>query len=308
MTRLSIPLALLLAAPASAQAPAPFVVVGSGQSFETLQEAVAALQGGDGTIRIAAGTYDDCAVVESGSVAFVAGTSGEVIFDGGVCENKATLVLRGRSARVEGLTFTHTEVDDGNGAGIRLTTGDLVVVGSKFIDAQSGILSGIDPSGTISIDRSTFSGLGKDPTGNGAHSIYIGDYGAVKVTNSRFERGTGGHYLKSRAARIDATGNSFDDSQGRNTNYMIDLPNGAIGRIAGNMFVNGLDKDNYGTMIAVAAEERIHSSAGLIIEHNRAGLAPGFPQWTAFVGNWSKDALVIRDNEIARRMTMLADR
>ena len=74
--RLALPLALLLAGPASAQAPAPFVVAGSGQSFETLQEAVSALEGGDGTIRIAAGTYEDCAVVEAGSVAFVAGTPG----------------------------------------------------------------------------------------------------------------------------------------------------------------------------------------------------------------------------------------
>jgi hypothetical protein len=308
MMRYALPLALLLAGPASAQAPGSFVVVGSGESFETLQEAVTALGGGDGTIRIAAGTYEDCAVVEGGNVAFVAGTPGEVVFDGGVCEEKATLVLRGRSARVEGLTFTHTDVADGNGAGIRIEKGDLVVIGSKFVDAQSGILSAADPSSTISIDRSTFSGLGKDPTGNGAHSIYVGDYGGVKVTNSRFERGTGGHYLKSRAPKVEAIGNSFDDSQGSDTNYMIDLPHGATGRIAGNLFVNGRDKGNYGTMIAVAAEGRLRSSAGLAIEHNRAWLAPNFPHWTAFVGNWSRDAVIIRNNELARRMTAIARR
>jgi hypothetical protein len=284
------------------------VVVGSGESFETLQEAVAGLQGGDGTIRIAAGTYEDCAVVESGRVAFVAGTPGEVIFDGGVCEDKATLVLRGRSARVEGLTFTRTSVDDGNGAGIRLTKGNLVVVDSKFIDAQTGILSGDDPSSTISIHRSTFSGLGKFPDEHGVHSVYVGGYGSLKVTNSRFERGKSGHYVKSRAARIEVIGNSFDDSGGSNTDYMIDLSNGATGRIAGNSFVNGADKDNYGTMIAIAAEGALRSSAGLTIENNRAWLAPNFPQWTAFVGNWSRDPLVIRDNELGSRMIMVAQR
>lgn len=308
LMRFTIPLALFLAGPASAQAPAPFVVVGSSQSFETLQEAVTALDGGDGTIRIAAGTYEDCAVVESGRVAFIAGTPGEVVFDGGVCENKATLVLRGRSARVEGLTFTNTFIEHGNGAGIRIEKGDLIVVSSKFVDAQCGILSAIDPKSRISIDRSTFSGLGKDPDGRGAHSLYVGGYGALKVTNSRFERGTGGHYLKSRAPLIEATGNSFDDSRGRDTNYMIDLPNGATGRIAGNSFVNGRDKDNYTTMIAVAGEERLRSSAGLTIEHNKAWLVPGFPQWTAFVGNWSRDALIIRNNDLGRRMTVIAER
>jgi hypothetical protein len=136
-------------------------------------------------------------------------------------------VLRGRSARVEGLVFTHVRVADGNGAGIRIEQGDLVVAYARFADGQCGILSANDPSGTIRIDRSTFSGLGKHPDGDGAHSLYIGNYGSLAVTRTRFERGTGGHYLKSRAAGIEVTGSSFDDSAGRTTNYMIDLPNGA---------------------------------------------------------------------------------
>ena len=49
------------------------------------------------------------------------------MFDGGACEGKATLVLRGRSARVDGLVFTHVRVADGNGAGIRIEQGDLEV-------------------------------------------------------------------------------------------------------------------------------------------------------------------------------------
>jgi hypothetical protein len=306
--RFLIPLMLLLAAPASAQAPASFVVVGSGESFERLQLAVDALRGGDGTIRIAAGTYQDCAVVKAGRVAFVAATPGEAIFDGGVCEGKATLVLRGRSARVEGLTFTNTFVKDGNGAGIRIEKGDLFVFNSKFFDAQCGILSAIDPTGTISIDRSTFSGLGKFPDEHGVHSVYIGGYGALKVTNSRFERGRSGHYLKSRAPRIEAIGNSFDDSLGRHTDYMIDLSHGAMGRIAGNVFVNGLGKENRSTMIAVAAEGARHSSAGLRIEKNRAWLVPGFPGRTAFVGNWSGDTLVVEGNELGNGVMLLARR
>ena len=95
-------------------------------------------------------------------------------------------------------------------------------------------------------------------------------YGALRVTNSRFERGTGGHYLKSRAPRIEVLDNSFDDSQGRDTNYMIDLPEGAVGRIAGNTFVQGIGKENYGTLIAVHAEEGDNPSAGLVIEDNDA--------------------------------------
>ena len=131
-----------------------------------------------------------------------------------MCEGKAALVLRGRSARVEGLTFTNMRVADGNGAGIRIEQGDLAVSETMFVDGQCGILSANDPNSRITIDRSTFSGLGRHPDGNGAHALYIGDYGSLRVTNSRFERGTGGHYLKSRAPRIEVLDSSFDDSAG----------------------------------------------------------------------------------------------
>ncbi len=291
---------LIVATPLGAQRVAdPFTIAETGESFRRLQDAVSAIGGGSGTIRIAPGRYRDCAVQESGSVAFVAVEPGTAVFDAAICEDKATLVLRGRSARVEGLTFTHMEVEDGNGAGIRIEQGDLIVSETLFIDGQSGILSAVDPGGTIRIDRSTFSGLGRHPDGNGAHSLYVGHFGALIVTRTRFERGTGGHYLKSRAPRIEITDSSFDDSNGRTTNYLVDLPEGASGRIAGNIFVNGTGKENYGAMIAVAAEERANSSAGLTIEGNDVSVAPGFRWQTNFVADWSGDALILRNNRIA---------
>jgi hypothetical protein len=277
---------------------APFAVIGSGKSFERLQDAVNALEGGDGTIRIAPGRYRDCAVVEAGRVTFTARAAGTVTFEKQVCEGKATLVLRGRAARVEGIGFTGTSVPDGNGAGIRIERGDLQVVSCRFADAQTGILSADDPQSAISIDRSTFSGLGKHPDPWGVHSVYIGVYGSLTVTNSRFERGRSGHYLKSRSPRIHVTGSSFDDSRGRDTNYMIDLSWGASGRISGNLFVSGLEKDNFSTMIAVAAEGRRHSSAGLVVERNRAWLVPGFRWPTSFVGDWSGGGPAVRDNDL----------
>lgn len=290
----------LLAQPAQ-----PFTVIETGQGFSSLQDAVGAIGGGQGTIRIAPGRYGECAVQEAGRVAFIAATPGTAIFDGGICEDKAVLVLRGRAARVEGLVFTHMRVGDGNGAGIRIEHGDLEVVQAMFVDGQCGVISAIDPHGTIRIDHSTFSRLGKEPDGSGAHSIYIGHYGALSVTNSRFERGTGGHYLKSRSPRIEALNNSFDDSQGRDTNYMIDLPEGAVGRIAGNTFLQGNGKENYSTLIAVHAEAGHNPSAGLVIEDNVASVAPGFRWSSALVGDWSGEALLIRNNRLGERITLL---
>ncbi|WP_141243832.1 right-handed parallel beta-helix repeat-containing protein [Sphingomonas lenta] len=297
MRRLAL-LAVLFAGPAPTQAPgAPFTVAETGRSYRQLQEAVDAIGDGAGTIRIAPGVHRDCAVQERGTVSFVAAQPGAVVFDRMVCESKAALVLRGRGARVDGIVFRNLEVADGNGAGIRIEKGNLDVANSMFLDSQSGILSANDPAGRISIDHSTFAGLGKDPTGNGAHGMYIGDYGSLRVTNSRFERGTGGHYLKNRAARVEILNNSFDDTRGRTTNYMIDLSNGATGRIAGNEFVQGREKDNYSTMIAVSPEGVQNSSEGLVVENNGARLAPGAER-TTFLGAWSNEPMVIRGNRL----------
>jgi hypothetical protein len=299
---------LAAAAPLLAQPGGPFTIVETGESFSRLDEAVEAIGGGAGTIRIAPGRYRDCAVQEGGRIAFVAERPGTAIFDAGMCEGKAILVLRGRSARIEGLVFTHMRVADGNGAGIRLEEGDLTVSETLFIDGQCGILTAIDPEGSISIDRSTFSGLGQHPADDGVHSLYVGRYGSLRVTNSRFERGTSGHYVKSRAARAEILANSFDDSAGSNTNYMVDLSNGAVGRIAGNVFVQGMGKENYTTMIAVSAEGADNSSEGLVIEDNDVSLAPGFRWPTAFVGDWSGDRLVVRNNRLRPGITLFERR
>ena len=295
--RLSLLLAGL-AVSASAQGAGPYTVVETGRSYARLSEAVDAVGDGSATIRIASGVHHDCAVQERGRIRFVAAEPGRAVFDRTTCEDKAALVLRGRGARVEGIVFRHLEVGDGNGAGIRLEKGDLDVANCMFLDSQSGILSAQDPASRVTVDRSTFSGLGKDPTGNGAHGIYIGEFASLRVTNSRFERGTGGHYLKSRAPRIEVLDSSFDDTGGRTTNYAIDLSNGASGRIAGNEFVIGRDKENYSTVVTVAPEGVRNGSDGLVVENNGVRLAPGVPFKTTFVGAWTGEAVTVRNNRL----------
>lgn len=285
---------------ASAQAAAPYTVVETGQRFPRLQEAVQAIGGGTGTIRIANGRHADCAVQQAGSITYQAETAGRAVFDGVACEGKGVLVLRGDNARVEGLVFTNIKVDDFNGVGIRIELGNLEVSQSWFKDSQQGILGGIDHKSSIRIDKSTFTRLGTcEGPGGCAHSVYIGDYGSVSITRSRFEQGRGGHYAKSRSRAVEIVGNSFDDSAGRGTNYMIDLPGGASGRIAGNWFVQGQDKENWSAFITVAPEGRQYSSAGLVIEGNDARFAPGVSRSTTFVANWTDDPVQIGANRLA---------
>lgn len=285
---------------ASAQNFTPYTVVETGQRFARLQEAVQAIGGGTGTIRIANGRHADCAVQGAGSITYQAETPGQAIFDGVACEGKGVLVLRGDNARVEGLVFANIRVDDFNGVGIRIELGNLEVSQSWFRDSQQGILGGIDTKSRISIDKSTFTRLGTcEGPGGCAHSVYIGDYGSVSITRSRFEQGRGGHYAKSRSRSVEIVGNSFDDSGGRGTNYMIDLPGGASGRIANNWFVQGQDKENWSAFITVAPEGRQYSSAGLVIEDNDARFAPGVSRTSTFVANWTDDPVQIGANRLA---------
>lgn len=308
MTKRIALIALLAAAPASAQsigpAAEPRFTIEGGQSFFTLQEAVREIADGRGTIRIAPGRYEECITQDGGEIAYVAEQPGAAIFDTVTCEGKAAFVLRGRAAIVDGLVFQNMQVPDRNGAGIRLEQGELTVRESLFRNSESGILGANDQSGAIRIERSTFSGLGRcDEDYDCAHSIYINGAGPVSVVASRFERGRGGHYVKSRAPGIEVSDSSFDDSQGRATNYMIDLPWGANGAILRNVFVQGQDKENYSAFIALAGEGDENSPSRLAVTGNTASLVPGLTRRTVFLADWSGSPVRLDANRLGAQIT-----
>jgi len=291
----------LLVPPVAAQNAAPFQNAETGRNYRSLQQAVDSIADDEGSIIIAPGTYRQCAIQTAGVVAFRASVPGQVTFDAVTCEGKAALVLRGQAATIDGIIFQNMRVPDANGAGIRLEKGNLTVTRAIFRNSEQGILTAEDRSGAINIDQSTFSGLGRCDRGlSCAHSIYIGGYGSLTVTNSRFERGNGGHYVKSRAARVLINDNAFDDTRGRETNYMIDLPNGAVGSISRNMFVQGASKENYSAFITVAPEGRQQSSVGLSISANEASIAPGVDRQTTFLADWSGDRIALGGNRLGR--------
>lgn len=287
----------LFAVPAFAQSSAPFTV--NGQGFATLQDAVSSIRMGTATILIAPGTYRQCAVQAGGRITFKAIKPGTAIFEKQACEDKAALVLRGQGSVVDGLVFRGYRVSDGNGAGIRTEMGDLTVTNAMFLDSQEGILGGEPTGQKILIDHSTFAGLGQcDESPGCSHSIYLANKGGVTITNSRFERGTGGHYVKLRVPTVSITDNSFDDTAGRKTNYMIDLPEGATGLIARNTFVQGRNKENHTGLIVVAAEAKTYRSTGLRVEGNDARLSPGDGSSPAFLADYSHDKLALGTNRL----------
>ncbi len=302
--RAAVPLLIALAVPApgpaiAAEPSAPFTIAETGQGFGDLQEAVSSIRMGTGTILIKPGVYRQCAVQQGGRITFKAVQPGTAIFEKEACEDKAALVLRGQGSTVDGLVFRGYSVSDGNGAGIRTEMGDLTVTNSMFLDSQEGILGGEPTNQRIVIDHSTFSGLGQcDQTVNCSHAIYLANRGSVTVTHSRFEKGTGGHYVKLRVPRATITDNSFDDTGGRKTNYMIDLSEGGTGAIERNVFVQGQGKENGSALIVIAAEAKTFSATGLVIADNDARMAPGAPGNPAFVADFTHQRLAIGANRL----------
>lgn len=293
-------IALALAASAAAQdARAPFTIAATGQGFATIDAAVQSVRDGEATILIAPGVYRQCTVQAGGRITFKAVQPGTAIFEGTACEDKAAFVLRGRGSVVDGLVFRGIRVADGNGAGIRTEIGDLTVTNAMFLDSQEGILGGHPSAQKIIIDRSSFAGLGQcDESPSCSHAIYLVNQGSVTITRSRFERGTGGHYVKLRTPSVSITDNSFDDSAGAKTNYMIDLPEGATGTIARNTFVQGRNKENWTGFVVIAAEAKTYPSAGLRIDGNDASLAPGETRSPAFVADYSRERLAVGSNRL----------
>ncbi len=298
--------ATALAVPAAAQGSDPFTVEETGKSYRTLQAAVDAISA-KGTILIAPGRYSGCAIQEKGVVTYKARQTGTAIFDGGVCEDKATLVLRGRGALVDGLTFTNISVADRNGAGIRQERGDLVVLNSRFERSETSILTTDDHLLKTTVDRSQFSQLGRCSS-TCSHSIYIGQIDRFQLTRSTFEQGFGGHYVKSRAREVLISENRIDDSQGRGTSYLIDLSEGAVGEVSRNILIKGRAADNRCCMITVAPEGGKNPSEGLKIIGNDASLGQGALYSTSFVSNWSGETLAIADNKVGSRVTTLQNR
>lgn len=293
--------ALLCSASALAQNATPFKNAQTGRSYKSLQAAVDSIGTGQGTIVIAPGTYRQCAVQKSGVIAFRAVIPGQSILDGKICDKKAALVLRGQATRIDGVVFQNMRTPDSDGAGIWLEKGNLTVTRAVFRNSHQGIAALDDKAGDIRIVQSSFSGLGN--CGKGlpcTHSIDIGGYKSLNITKSRFERGNGGDYVKSRASAVTINDNAFDDSRGRDTAYMINLSVGATGRIARNIFVHSSYGDMRRAFIAVAPDRRTQSSEGLSISANEATLAQGDDKTAVFLADWSGDGVALGGNRLGR--------
>jgi hypothetical protein len=227
--------------------------------------AVAASQDGD-IIYVQAGTYaNDGATNTKISIVGVGGLAHFI---------STTPPSNGKGIFVTNtdVTFDHVElsdatVGDGNGAGIRYHAGHLTITNSYIHDNQDGILGDAAAAGVIDVEASEFAHNG---SGDGStHNIYVGAIASFTINNSYIHDAVVGHEIKSRAVTTTVTNDRIFDDSGT-ASYSIDLPNGGIGVVSGNVIQQGVNSQNsrilnYGEEGSLIANSSLQVDANTVI-------------------------------------------
>lgn len=240
------------------------LTVGLGEQFSTLNAAVNAASAGD-TILVNAGTYvDDFTTTRVSLTIQSVGGMANFVANSAPSNGKAIMTVDA-DLSINGLGFFNAAVPDGNGAGIRYEGGNLSINNSLFQGNQDGLLAAPDPTGTISINHSEFTGSG---TGTGqTHNIYVNDVAQLTIKNSYFTDESVGHDIKSRAQNTTIQDNRITDGPNGTASYEIDLPNAGNATITGNVIEKGQGAQN-NSFISYGEEGVPYSSNSLAISNN----------------------------------------
>ena len=229
---------------AQPSADAPHVIrVGPGRAIRRIADA-ARLAPEGGVVEIDPGDYvaDTVAWQRSSLTIRGLGDRVRIIAAGSNAEEKGIWVIRGGSFTIENIEFVGARVPDGNGAGIRLEAGQLLVRNCVFLNNEMGILTANDERISLVVEDSEF---GYTARSHGfTHALYAGAIASLRVTGSYFHHGDNGHLLKSRARFNRIEYNRFTDESGGQSSYEVNLPNGGRAQLVGNIIQQGPGSGN----------------------------------------------------------------
>jgi len=293
----------LLLAPAHAAT----LIVGPQAPSMSLAQALATAADGD-TIALMPGTYRGQTGVVTQQRLTIRAVDGRPVLqaNGRLAERKAILVVRGGDVTIEGLEFRGARADDANGAGIRHEAGRLTVRNCLFMDNEAGILTGNDEAAELVVEDSEF-GLAPRVEGGLHHLLYVGRIGKFSLRGSRFYSGHEGHLIKSRARETRIAYNLIHDGDEGRASYEIDLPNGGLAWVIGNVIGQGPGAQNP-VMVAYGAEGNPWPKSGLYLSHNTFVGNPWPPSWfvRVFEDRLPKDTEVKVVNNVTLGLGLLS--
>jgi hypothetical protein len=206
-------LVLLLLAVGAGPAAARILLVGPGETLARPSDAARVAQDGD-EVRIAPGTYYDCAIWHASRLT-IEGIGPGVVLSDLACAGKASFVIGGDDVVVRGITFTRIRVADNNGAGIRAEGGSLTVEDCAFINNQAGILTASRPGAVLRVRHSRFEDIGACVGGRCTAALMVGGLAGLEVVDSRFTAPRAGLAISSDAMRVTLRGNQIAGGGGR---------------------------------------------------------------------------------------------
>jgi len=276
--------------------------VGRGREFAT--PSLAARAAGNGArIEIEADVYEGDVAVWTQDDLTIIGVHGrpQLKANGADAEGKAIWVVKGDNVTIENIKFVGARVPDRNGAGIRGEGVGLTIRKCVFRDNENGILSGRGRESQIVVENSEFAENGH---GDGySHNIYIGNVRSFTLRGSYSHRARAGHNVKSRALSNYILYNRVMDEDDGTSSYAVDLPNGGVSYLIGNLFQKGPLAQNR-TFVAFGAEGLRNPVNELYVINNT--MVNDRPAGSTFLRVWGSPAAVkISNNLFVGRGTLL---
>ena len=292
---------LMLILPTALSAQPRVLDVGPGRAFRVPSAAAAVARKGD-VIRIAPGTYEDCAVWSADGIVIEGESADRTVIGNRTCRGKGVFVVDGNDVTVRGVTLRGARSEDANGAGIRGEGVNLTVERVRFLDNENGILLAGVQRGALVVRDSTFIGNGSCERAC-AHGIYTGALELLRVERSRFFDTRAGHHVKSRALRTEVLDCDIEDGPEGTASYLIDVPNGGAVLLRGNRLSKGPHSGNRSTAISIGAEGVDRPTPEIRVESNVFTL--GGDYHTVFVTNFTATPAFLRANSLPRTVTPL---
>jgi hypothetical protein len=240
-------------------------MVGPNQGYSAPSKAARAARPGD-TIKIAPGTYYDCAVWTANNIT-IEGTGPGVVLTDTTCQGKAIFVIHANDVMVSNITFQRARVPDENGAGIRAEGTNLTLDNDRFLDNEEGVLAGNNLKSSIIIRNSEFRHNGSCRR-SCAHGVYVGQIALLRIEHSRFFDTQVAHHIKSRAARSELIDNHIEDGPEGTASFEVDIPNGGAVVMSGNVLEKGPKNQNHTAAIMIGEEGVTQPTSELLFKDN----------------------------------------
>ncbi|MBA3550465.1 MAG: right-handed parallel beta-helix repeat-containing protein [Nannocystis sp.] len=249
-------------------AAAATLTVGPGKTYQTVKAAVAAAKAGD-TIEVDAGEYvDDISSIKVNDLT-IRGVGGRPHLKATVPPpNKKGIFVVEQGVgpvTVENLEFSGSRIsanDGNNGAGIRAQGTDLRVKNCYIHDNQNGILAG---DGLMTIEGSEFAYNGE---AGYEHNVYIGTAPKFVFRGNYTHHAKSGHAVKSRALENYIEYNRIMEEADGNGSALIDLPQGGLTYIVGNLIHKGPKAENKYRVVFYKGEGGTNPDLRLHVSHN----------------------------------------